>query len=241
MRKNYWSDDMKFNSLKQWYKEVLKPYFKDTTSSMTSFKYSREVTIVLTIAVAGLAGWWGYKWWNQQREAAAQKSFSECLYTYQEALQGKDESWSNAATLLGIGYEQHKSSALAPYFLVFCADALFKDGQKEEALEKLDRAIQTLPKSSPLLSLYKTKQALIHLDDSWTQEAGLQELKALADDEGNSNRDMALYYLGLYYWTQDKVNDAQMIWQQLVDAFKHEKFGASPWAARAKTKLETIA
>jgi len=142
---------------------------------------------------------------------------------------------------LGIGCEQHKSSALAPYFLVFYADALFKDGQKEEALEKLDRAVQTLPKGSPLLSLYKTKQALIHLDDSWTQEAGLQELKALADDEGNSNRDMALYYLGLYYWTQDKVNDAQMIWQQLVDAFKHEKFGASPWAARAKTKLETIA
>jgi len=232
---------MKFDSLKQWYEEVLKPYLKDMTSSMTSFKYSREVTIVLTIAVAGLAGWWGYKWWNQQREAVAQKSFSACLQSYQEALQGKDESWSNAAMLLGIGCEQHKSSALAPYFLVFYADALFKDGQKEEALEKLDRAVQTLPKGSPLLSLYKTKQALIHLDDSWTQEAGLQELKALADDEENGNRDMALYYLGLYYWTQDKLNDAQMIWQQLVDAFKHEKFGVSPWAARAKTKLETIA
>lgn len=232
---------MKFDSLKQWYEEIIKPYLKDATSSMTSFKYSREVTIALTIIVAGLAGWWGYQWWNQQREVAAQKTFSECLYAYQEALQGKDESWSNAATLLGIGYEQHKSSVLAPYFLMFYADALLKDGQKEEALEKYDRAIKDLPKNSPLHFLYKTKLALIHLDDSWTKEAGLQELKDLAEDQGNSNRDMALYYLGLYYWTQDKLDDAKMIWQQLVETFKHEKIGASPWAAQAKSKLETIA
>jgi len=231
------------NSIKKWYQVVIEPYIKDTRTSIQSYRYGRETTVLLAIVLLAFAGFWGYRWWHRQRESAAQKSFSECLYAYQEASQGKDESWSNVAMLFNLGYEQHQSSSLAPYFLVFHADALLKQGKREDALSKLDEAIKKLPADSPVLSLYKTKLALVQLDDEdkAVSEAGCVALKALAENKENEDRDMALYYIGLYYWTQNNIKEAQAIWQQLVDAFKHEKIGASPWAILARTKLEQIA
>jgi len=231
------------NSIKKWYQVVIEPYIRDTKESVQSYKYSRPLSIALMLALFVMAGFWGYRWWHRSREAAAQKALGECLYAYQEALQGKDElAWGNVAMLFNVGYEQHSSSALAPYFMMFYADSLLRKSDRAEAIAKMEEAINAAPADSPFINLFKTKLALVKVDDdiSAISQEGLQLLKTLADDVDNTSRDMALYYLGLYYWTQDNLNEAKMIWQQLVDAFKHEKIGASPWASLAHTKLEQI-
>ncbi|TET06952.1 tetratricopeptide repeat protein [Candidatus Dependentiae bacterium] len=234
---------VKYDLIKKWYRVVIEPYIKEIQSSIWSYRYSRQITIILMLILLGATGFWCYRWWQRQQEAITQKALSECLYAYQAAFQDKDESWANVTMLFNVGYEQHSSSSLAPYFLIFYADALFKQGKRNEALEKFDEAIKIVPSDSPLLFLYKTKRALIQMDDEehTGRDEGLQELKLLAENEENKNRDMALYYLGLYYWAQDNVKEAQAIWQKLVnDFFTHEKIGSSPWAVLARTKLEQI-
>jgi len=237
------------NSIKKWYRVVIEPYIKDVKESLQSYRYGREIAVLFMVVLLGMAGFWGYRRWHSQREATAQKAFGECIYAYQLAMQGKGDftsdelSWGEVAMMFNFGYEQHSSSSLAPYFLVFYADALLRKGDRGGALSKLDEAIKALPADSPFLNLYKTKQALLKLDDDIQEikEEGLQELEVLADNVDNKNRDMALYYFGLYYWSDNKTKEAQAIWQQLVGAFKHEKVGASPWASLASTKLEQIA
>jgi hypothetical protein len=233
---------VKYDLIQKWYRVVIQPYIKEIQISIQSYRYFRQITIVLMLFLLGTIGFWSYRWWQRQQESTTQKALGECMYAYQAALQDKDESWSNVAMLFNVGYEQHSSSSLAPYFLIFYADALLKQGKRYEALEKLDEAIKTVPPDSPLLFLYKTKQALIKMDDEGAvRDEGLQELKLLAENEENKNRDMALYYLGLYYWAQDNVKEAQVIWQKLVNDFlTHEKIGSSPWAVLANTKLEQI-
>ncbi len=202
----------------------------------------RTITIALTVIVAALAGYWGYRWWQHKREAAAQKALSECLYAYQEALQGKGEStWGNVASLCNVGYDQNSFSTLAPYFEMFNAAALLKKGDRENAIRTMEAAINDLSDHSPFLNLYKTKLALVKLDDEMSAQEGLQMIKALAENKNNENRDMALYYLGLYYWTQRNTQDAKVQWKTLVEEFKHAKIGASPWMAEAREKLETMA
>ncbi len=154
---------MKSNAIKEWYQQVIKPYLEDTQSSVKSSKYTLPLTILLLIAVGGFAGYRGYSWWIRQREQTAQKAFSECLAEYHQALYGQGGLWSNVSMLFNIGYENNSSSKLAPYFLVFYADALFKQGKKDEGLIKLDEAIKMIPADSPLLYLYKTKQALLQI------------------------------------------------------------------------------
>jgi len=230
---------VKSNAIKEWYQQVIKPYLEDAQSSIKSSKYTWPLTILLLVAAGGIVGYRGYSWWIRQREQTAQKAFSECLGEYHQALYGQGGSWSNVAMLFNIGYENNSSSKLAPYFLVFYADALLRQGKKDEGLIKFDEAIKMIPADSPLLYLYKTKQALVQLD-SEEKETGLAVLKELAVDEKNIYRDEAMYYHGLYYWDADNMHEAKTIWQQLADEFKQEKYGASPWASLAKDKLDQI-
>jgi len=231
------------NSIKKWYSVVVEPFYRDTKESVQSYRYSRHVSIVLLFAAIAVSAFWGYRWWHRQREEGAQKALSEGIYAYQEALQGKDDfAWGNVAMLFNVGHEQHSSSSLAPFFIMFNADALLRQGNRAEAIVKFEEAIKTLPKDSAFLNLYKTKLALVRLDDETSDisEQGLKELNELANNAENSNRDMALYYVGLYYWSQNNIDDAKVVWQKLVDTFKDEKIGASPWVGHAREKLDQI-
>ena len=230
---------MKYDAIKKVYQDTVGKQLAD----IQQHKYYRYVIVAaLGLFVLGGAAY-SYRWWSQRAEQNAQKALSECVYAYHQALEGKDESWSHVSMLCSFGYEQHKSSSLAPYFKVFYADAVLREGDTQKALETLDEAITSLPTNSPFVYVYKTKQALMRLDaeDNKIQEEGLTSLRELADNKENKNRDFALYYLGLYYWSQDAVAEATKVWQTLVDDVKHEKFGQSPWAQMAESKLEQIA
>lgn len=194
------------------------------------------------VALIATGGFWGYKKYVMHREQAAQKVFADCMHEYTMVLAGNG-TWENVEELSRVGYEDHKNSNLAPYFLALQADALLAQNKQEEAAKIFDTLLTSLPKKSPLYSLYATKRALINIDRGESAGAatmGLEQLKALADDTKNLQRDVALYYLGLYYWSENSIQEAQKAWQELIDMQQDQKV-PSPWAARAREKMPTAA
>ena len=73
------------------------------------------------------------------------------------------------------------------------------------------------------------------------RESGVSSLVQLARDTENKNNDIALFYLGKYYWEIGKFDDAKNTWQELVDGNWFEKSAPSPWVNEAKTKLQQLA
>ena len=54
--------------------------------------------------------------------------------------------------------------------------------------------------------------------DQAFQQKGLQELVSLAREENNPYKDMALFYLGRYYWAKNQIDEAKKAWQELEDS-----------------------
>ena len=206
----------------------------------------RIAALFFLLAIIGAGSYGGYRWYTINREQYAQKSFSECLSTYQEALStqlnpqqeksGQEMGlWEEVEVAAKIGYEQHSKSVLAPYFLVLQADALIFQEKRSQAISLLEQAISMISPSLPFYFLYKTKHALLSLDNEETREMGLKKMDELAQDKKNIFRDAALYHLGAFYWSNDDQEKAKAIWQQLMDDFPvTQSSGSSSWAAQAQ-------
>jgi hypothetical protein len=93
-----------------------------------------------------------------------------------------------------------------------------------------------LGSTSPLIAIYQTKLALLELDDSNAAVAqeGLNELRVLAQDAKNKNRDVALYYLAQYYLANEKADMAQQAFEQLKSLQPADPAAQSPWATAAE-------
>ena len=213
------------------------------TGRRTTFKYTREVFI--GIALLGILGlsFLTYRWYVTYREQAAQKVFAEYMIAYNQAMQsGSEQDWARAEVLLKLGYDRHARSYIAPYFLAFQAQALIQQGKKQEALAAMNAMVAAASAKSPVFNLFKTKRALMMLDaeDESMQQQGLEELMQLGREAKNIYNDMALFYLGRYYWALDKIDEARTIWQELVDGQWHEQLAPSPWVQEAKQKLNQI-
>jgi len=168
------------------------------------------------------------------RNQEAQKILSVCLEEYVRAINGSEELWPTVEMNCQLGYEQNSSSDLAPYFLAIKVEALLHQGKKEAVQPLLDTMMNGFSASSPLYHLYQTQKALIELDsdDANNVKKGLETIKSLAENKQNNNRDLALYYLGLYHWAHDQITEAQEPWQELV-----QQFPTSPWAKPVSIKL----
>lgn len=205
-----------------------------------SFLGNAYVRIVLGLLLVGAASWgvyFGYMAYRSYRNQEAQKVLSICLEEYTKALSGANELWPSVEMSCQLGYEQNRSSDLAPYFLAVKAEALLHQGKKSDVQEVLDTMMQSLPTSSPLHYAYATQKALIEMDadDPMVAQKGLDSLKVLADTKSNHNRDLALYYLGLYHWSHDQVEQAQDVWQELT-----KDFATSPWSQAVAYKLQQL-
>lgn len=214
--------------------------------------YKIAAVCCVCIAVAG-GSYVLYRWYRGSREANAHKSLNDCLVIYKDALdqqtqarsdQQKNQNknlWEEAEIAMRLGYEQNKDSRLAPFFLALQADALLALGHKAQALEVLSRALAELSSSSPYYGLYRTKRALMYMDDEATREQGLAELEQLKHDKKNKFKDMTLFYLGSYFWSINDNAQARGAWQQLIDEFGSLKdAAASPWVEQARTMLASI-
>lgn len=77
------------------------------------------------------------------------------------------------------------------------------------------------------------------MENTESRKRGLEELIKLANEELNPNRDMALYYLGEYYWSQNEPQKARISWQYLQDVAQFGKSPTpSPWFELVKSRIE---
>ncbi len=208
---------------------------------MNSYKYSRHAMALVLVGALCAGGFYGYRWYAQHREQAAHKIFAECVHEYERA-QKNPAVLPNAEQVFKAAYEKHSSSRLAPYFLVYRADILIQQKKLNEAVQVMSDALRIMPTSSPVYNLYMTKRALMRIDlGGQEKETGLQELTNLAHDAKNNNRDMALYYLGLYHWSNNELFQARKVWQELVAMPKQDdQQGKSAWADIVADKLNQI-
>lgn len=182
----------------------------------------------------------GYRWYVVSREETVQKIFSGAVMEYNKAK--TPEQLEAMVVEFNSGHDAYSGSHLAPYFTAYEVDSLLELGKLDEALAALDDLIASLSSSNPLINMYKTKRALLKFDieDASVQAAGLTELQALAQDKKNQNRDMAQFYLGLYYFSADNLADAKKVWLELVEQSTDAK-NSSPWAQEAEQKLASLA
>ena len=211
------------------------------TDQYGNVKYSKPVYTVLLCALVGVSAYSAYGWYATHKEQAAQKVFAECIHEYQKALVDS-KMWPNVDMVFKHGYKQHSASTLAPYFLAYRADALYQQDKKDEARELMNQMVQKIPASSPVYNVYRTKMALMNIDgdDADVKQSGFKELETLAHDAKNINRDEALYYLGMYHWSNNELAQAKTVWQELAAMQGADKQSRSPWASAVEEKLQQI-
>ena len=206
-------------------------------------KYSgvpRYLFIGCCLGLAGVVAFFSLHQYRSRQEQIAQRVFSEAAMEFEKAVSGSEESWVTLELIAGIGYEKHKNSVLAPYFLALQAEVLIHRGSIDQAVVVMKKMVDMLSPSSPLFFLYKTKYALMKIDateDSLVRE-GIDELKKLAEDNNNIYQDEARFYVGAYQLAEDDRVSAVATWQSLVDDFGiYTGQSASPWAQRAREQL----
>ena len=153
----------------------------------------------------------------------------------------KEEKWVKVESLFRKGYEDNKSSGLAPIFLAYQSEALLNMGKNLEAISVLKKAVN-LVSSEEVKSYYQVKLALMQIDsdDKNMQNDGLSILKELAVNDKCVANDRALYHLGNYFWNSKKFDEAKNYWNQLV--LKYGKSAEKPsfYVSKAKPKLKLI-
>ncbi len=210
------------------------------TQVTSSQKFLRGLLVggggALVLALAG-----GLYYRNTVTQAArAQKAFSDTFEAFEKALSAEnnpdalreiEQAWATGSLL-------YAKTPLAPYFRAFQAETLLREGKTAEARRLMHEMLDTLSHSSPLYYLYALKTALMDSDaqDQTTHEAGLQALTALAEDQHNPQRDIALYNLGYVSWMAGDYEQAQKIWARLI----RESGSSSPWAGMAQSKLSQL-
>ena len=207
--------------------------------SESVFAQSRHFFMITSVLVVLIALFFTHKLWVAKREQSAQYDFSALITEYESMSREKDPQWAVLLDKFEKNYEKHSRSSLLPYYQGYKVNILLKQGDKSIALATLDSMIADM-QSSPVVALYEMERALIRLDsaDAAMQVAGLESLKALADDTTNMFRDSAQFYLGRYYWATEQIDAARIVWQQLVDEQRDEKIAASPWTGQVQELLK---
>lgn len=203
--------------------------------------YTKEIMLaVLFCALVG-GGYFGYRMYVNNREQMAQKIFSDYLQDYQAAVQADSPSeWARIEQSLQYGFEQQSHTYMAPYFLALLAEAYVKQNKNDLAVATLAKAIDA-SKNDTIKQMYSIKRALIQIDssDESVQDQGLHVLIEESKTKNNFT-DMALFYLGKYYWVKNSTDDAKKVWQQLVDMKWTDQSNTSAWVTEASTMLKQI-
>lgn len=219
--------------LTSWYHRVL-----GNQKQRAMYAQYASIAFGASVIITGL--FFGYRWYVVYREREAQAVLADYIHKAQTT---PNASLAAIEQLFQEGAQRESSSHLEPYFLVFQANAMVKEGKLDEAIGVMEKAITHMSKDNILLPLFEGKRALMQMDSAVaeTQQAGLQKLTELAHNTANPYADMALYFLGHYYWSVNNLEEAKKVWQELIEAQMKEQMGApSPWAQLAHMKLQQI-
>ena len=204
-------------------------------------KHTRTIMMVLAFLFSSSTIFFGYRTYVVYKERNAQKLFGDYFDVYQKMAHGESDDWNKVEQLFKDGYQNVSCSNIAPYFSLFYIEALIQQKKTQEALTEFETLIQQSV-SSPFLGLFKTKHALLIIDsdDQDVQKKGLELLQTLSQDSNNNYKDFAQYYLGLYHWVNDNIEQAQSVWNTLLVEQNMHKLSPSPWVEIVKEKLERI-
>lgn len=184
----------------------------------------------------------GYKYYYRGIQRAAQRDFAQAMQTYNEAVGGqakKENIWNEVEFAFKTGYEQNKSSSIAPFFLAYQSEALLKLNNKEEAYKVLTQAVDSM--KSPFSYFYQIKQALMEIDMNQADK-GVKQLESLANDTKNQFADLANFYLAEYYWSKNDITNAQKHFALVASKTSDDKesIAQAPWVQSAQEKLEQL-
>lgn len=211
-------------------------HFSDVLEYLKS-KRVRQVLIVGLIISVGTGGYYINRYFANRRQQNAILAFNEAMQTYITALiadfdwvkKGDKAPWDEVELAYHTAYEQNSSAKFAPFFLIYEAQALAAGQKYAEAAKLVGDALALLSTSSPFYHLYAIMQAVLLIDAG--NDAGVLQLKNLANDTQNSYSDMAQYYLAQYYLSQDQAGIA-------ADLFKKLATQKSSWGDLAQDYIQ---
>lgn len=226
--------------------DMLRETVQDWWRDLKEDRMSQIFTVAFLVIALSFGGWKGYQWYVAHKEGAAQMVFSEALNEYETVLHklkkepNEPAQWEDVLLNFDEVEAQHSGSLYALYSQGFRADIAARKGNLSDAIELLQKTIDGMKKTAPAYNMYRTKLALLYLDSGNEQE-GLGLLQTLVDDTHNQQNDTAAFYLGYYYWTQEKFDKAKKAWQQFTkDKEVKESETVSPWTQIVQAKLSQI-
>ncbi|MFH1254670.1 MAG: hypothetical protein V1646_04550 [bacterium] len=198
----------------------------------------------------------GYAYYKNKVRAAAYKDFMSAMQSYDGVIKNKkvssnypsvkqfeseSDKWAQTEQAFRQGYQNYKNTELAPAFLAFQAEALLNLGKVDDAIKILKDVVAQV-KSEEIKDSYKVKIALISMDkkDEKAQSEALNELIAIANNDGSVANEVALYQVGSYFWNQKKYNEAKDYWQRLLVKTTAKSGQVSVFAGEVRDKLSLI-
>lgn len=217
-----------------------------------SIKYMREATMGVGLLVVLCAGYFGNNWYVKNREEKAFEALSEVIHLYSQTQQtvfglesSKDQekiqqAWQDSGLLIEALYKEHSGSYLAPYFLIFNAEVVLqRDGDVDQAITMLDKALPQIEQSSELGGLFHLKRIKMGFDskDEKVQQQAFKDLVAVSQDKTSCMQEEAMYLLGLYYSSKGQFAKAQETFKELAAMEDEKALLPSWWVALAQEKL----
>lgn len=202
-------------------------------------KIVRQILVVSLVVGVGVGGFYTNKYFTDNKQRSAVVAFDEAMQAYYTNLsaemdfsgQSDKPNWSDVELAFETAYQQNSGSTLAPMFLVYQAHALAAVGKYTDAASMVGKAVDQMSECSPFYYLYKTMQASIMIDGG--DSAGVDKLVALTNNPKNNYMNMSKYYLAQYYLSQDKNDDAKVIFKELAAKAGSDSEKGS-WAELAK-------
>lgn len=223
-------------------------------------EHQNYILAIIGLVTALSGGVLGYLYYKKMRAEAAYTTLTEALEYFdapvKKDIDSKDddfnflnkkeftsdtEKWKKVDAVFKAGYESHRGSGVAPFFLVYRSEALIKQNNLPEAIEVMRVALSSMP-NHKVKSYYRVKLALMLIDarSATAVEEGTKILKEISRDEKSIAHDKALYFLGEYFWYEKKFNEAKNYWNQLLLGYEKQDKHPSPWVEQAKEKLRLI-
>lgn len=200
-----------------------------------------QVVMVIIAGVLCVGSVFGYRWYTMHTKRVAYEALTATIASYKAIVSSHDQ-----AALLAFADQAGKdaarfNSSFNYYFTKFQANALIQAGKKEEGLALMKTMVDGMSIDAPLYFLFKTEYAILLLDvqDPLVREKAITILQEVAHNNRNGYPEMALFYLGRYYWSQGVDDQARIVWGELLQT-QHDALVPSVWAQQAEILLAQL-
>ncbi|HAU30584.1 MAG: hypothetical protein UV79_C0004G0005 [candidate division TM6 bacterium GW2011_GWF2_43_17] len=210
---------------------------RDVFASYVKNSETRFWIWIVFLAFLFVGSWYAYRAHQRGYEQKAQLALVQGIEALARAQSSDsvEHMWQSAEQVLSEGYRRYSRSSLAPYFLLFQADAVAGQGDLERSRALAEDAAKYISQGAPLYEPLKIRAALQDIDssDEKISARGRESLHAIAQDTKNIYQAMAVYFEGLLAFDSGDRASAEEIWALLMRGAKK----GSVWGELASAKL----